>query len=427
MFNKSALLLAVSLALSVCAVPSPAPEGIAIPIRARSALTTADGVFDHDKAISETVKTINKHRQNLINLKNNKGESFFNPGAEIKSIATVPAAVQARMESRNEKRQSLALTDQQSDNEWTGSVSIGTPATRFVIDFDTGSSDLWVPSSACRSGCTGKTKYTASRSSTSTSQSGSFSIQYGDGSTVSGPIYTDTVSVAGVTVTQQYLAGVTTLSSQFSSSPEDGLLGLAFPAISNLGQDPYFQTAISEGAVSANRFGFYLASTGSTLYIGGTDTRKYTGAIEYNTITSSSGFWQVTGASVKVGSSVVTSNVQTIVDSGTTIMYGPPALVKQIFAQVPGAQLFDSANGYYSYPCSTPPKISFNYGGKDWTISAANLNLGRTSSGSSSCVASLAAQNLGLGTRVFLLGDSFMKNQYTVFDVDRNAVGFASF
>ncbi|CAK5266672.1 unnamed protein product [Mycena citricolor] len=425
MFNKSALLLAVSLALSVCAVPSPAPEGIAIPIRARDALTTADGVFDHDKAIAETVKTINKHRQNLINLKNNKGEGSFNPGAEIKSIATVPAAVQARMESRNEKRQSLTLTDQ-SEQEWTGSVSIGTPATRFVIDFDTGSSDLWVPSSACRSSCSGKTKYSPSGSSTSASKSGSFSIQYGDGSTVSGPIYTDTVSVAGVSVTKQYLAGVTTLSSEFTTDPADGLLGLAFPAISNLGHNPYFQTAISEGAVSANRFGFYLASSGSSLYIGGTDTRKYTGAIEYNDITSSSGFWQVTGASVKVGSSTVVSNLQTIVDSGTTIMYGPPALVKQIFAQVPGAKLYDSTNGYYSYPCSTPPKISINYGGKDWTISSANLNLGRTSSGSSSCVSSLAAQDLGLGSRVFLLGDSFMKNQYTVFDVDRNAVGFAS-
>ncbi|CAK5266694.1 unnamed protein product [Mycena citricolor] len=425
MFNKSALLLAVSLALSVCAVPSPAPEGVAVPIRARSALTTADGVFDHDGAIAETVKTINKHRQNLINLKKNKGEAFFNPGAEIKNIATVPAAVQARMESRHEKRQSLGLTDQ-SEEEWTGSVSIGTPATRFVIDFDTGSSDLWVPSSSCRSSCSGKTKYNPNQSSTSTRESGSFSIQYADGSTVSGPIYTDTVSVAGVSVTQQYLSGVTTLSSSFTSGPADGLLGLAFPAISNLGQDPYFQTAINEGAVSANQFGFYLASSGSSLYIGGTDTRKYSGSIEFNGITSSSGFWQVTGASVNVGGSTVASNLETIVDSGTTIMYGPPALVREIFAQVPGAQLYDSANGYYSYPCSNPPQISFNYGGNDWTISAANLNLGRTSSGSRSCVSSLAAQDLGLGSRVFLLGDAFMKNQYTVFDVDQNAVGFAT-
>ncbi|KAJ7118283.1 aspartic peptidase domain-containing protein [Mycena epipterygia] len=81
--------------------------------------------------------------------------------------------------------------------------------------------------------------------------------------------------------------------------------------------------------------------------------------------------------------------------------------------------------GYYSYPCASPPKISFNWGGKDWTISSANLNLGQTESGSKDCVSSLAAQDLGLRTDVWLLGDASMKNVYTVFDFDKEAVGFA--
>jgi cathepsin D len=86
----------------------------------------------------------------------------------------------------------------------------------------------------------------------------------------------------------------------------------------------------------------------------------------------------------------------------------------------------DSGAGYYSYPCDSPPEISFNWGGSDWTISADNLNLGQTESGSSDCVSSLAAQDLGLGADVWLLGDAFMKNVYTVFDFDQEAVGFAS-
>jgi cathepsin D len=81
--------------------------------------------------------------------------------------------------------------------------------------------------------------------------------------------------------------------------------------------------------------------------------------------------------------------------------------------------------GYYSYPCATPPTIAFSWGGSDWAISADNLNLGQTESGSKDCVASLAAQDLGLGDGVFLLGDAFMKNVYTVFDADQEAVGFA--
>lgn len=42
------------------------------------------------------------------------------------------------------------------------------------------------------------------------------------------------VTVAGVKATNQYLAGVTTLSAEFAIDPIDGILGMAYPAISNL-------------------------------------------------------------------------------------------------------------------------------------------------------------------------------------------------
>ena len=54
-----------------------------------------------------------------------------------------------------------------------------------------------------------------------------------------------------------------------------------------------------------------------------------------------------------------------------------------------------------------------------------SFNLGETSSGSGKCVGALAGQDLGLGDDVWLLGDSFMKNVYTAFSFDKNAVGFA--
>ena len=55
------------------------------------------------------------------------------------------------------------------------------------------------------------------------------------------------VTVGGVTVTGQYLAAVTEESDEFQSDPSDGLLGLAFPAISNLNHDPFFFTAVDQG------------------------------------------------------------------------------------------------------------------------------------------------------------------------------------
>jgi len=418
MFCKATLF---SVALAVLAAATPVEQeakGIIIPLAKRSSLTRADGTFNHEKAILQTVATKNKHRQNLLNLERNQGLHAFNKGATNKSVAILPETFR--------RRQSEPLTDENQE-DWTGTIGIGTPEQNFLIDFDTGSSDLWVPSSSCSSSvCSSKTQYTSSASSTSAQQSGTFSIQYGDGSTVSGPVYTDTVTVAGVKVTGQTFSAVTTLSDSFSNDPIDGILGLGLSGLSNLNADPFFVSAFKQGAVSQNEFSFKLASSGSSLFLGGADSSAFTGTSEFHALSSNNGFWQIGGASAFVGSTSAVSGFDTIIDSGTTIMYGPPSAVQSLYAKVPGATLFDSSNGFYSFPCSSVPSISFSWGGKNWAISAANFNLGSTQDGSSNCVGALAAQDLGFGDNVWLLGDSFMKNVYSTFSLDKNAVGFAA-
>ncbi|KAJ7596647.1 acid protease [Mycena floridula] len=419
MFPKTSLLVTVSLALYAIASPLSAPasiSGTSIPLRKRASLTTSTGVFDKDSAIRHTVLIKNKHRQNLINLQKNNGT--LAKGQKIKELAVLPASLT--------KRQSEPLTDEENDVEWAGTISIGTPAQKFLIDFDTGSADLWVPSSSCTSStCSSKTKYKSSSSSTATKKTGTFKIQYGDGSTVSGPVYSDTVAVAGIKATKQIFSPVTTLSSSFASDPIDGILGLAFPAISNLGQNPFFNTAIQSNTVKSQVFGFYLASTGSELFLGGTNSAHFKGSPEFHSVDTSTGFWQISGANALVGGKAAVSNFETIIDSGTSIMYGPPSAVKAFYAKVSGSTLFDEANGYYSFPCDAPPAAAFSWGGGQFAISAVNFNLGTTEEGSSDCIGSLVAQDLGLGDNVWLLGDSFMKNVYSAFDVQNKAVGFA--
>lgn len=164
---------------------------------------------------------------------------------------------------------------------------------------------------------------------------------------------------------------MTTLSSSFSGDPIDGIFGLAYPAISNLRQNPWFNNAIESGVVSSGVFGFKLASSGSELYLGGTNPSHYSGSIEYHTIDQSTGFWQAREAKSVVGSKSPNSNFDTIIDSGTTIMYGPPAAIKTFYAAIPGSKVYDSAQGYYSYPCDSLPIVGFNWGGKTWAISPA--------------------------------------------------------
>ncbi|KAH9911596.1 acid protease [Fomitopsis serialis] len=418
MFSKSTLVVMVTLALLGSTTPVDREQGTVIPFAKRSGLATSDGVFDHENAILSTVRTHNKHRQNIINLQQNDPDSM-NEGASIKPIRAYEAP------GSHEKRQKETTVDENSDLEWAGSISIGTPGTNFLIDFDTGSADLWVPSSNCTSAaCDTKNKYLAVPSSTSQRKEGSFSIHYGDGSTGSGPVYTDTVTVAGIQSNGQYFSAVTTLSDKFKPDPIDGILGMGYQKLSSIGQPPFVNQAKTQGSIKNAVFGMKLSSAGSELYLGGTDTSQYNGAIEYHPV-SGSGYWQISDAKAIVNGKTTNTGFQTVIDSGTTIMYGPPSAVASFYESVPGASMFDSDNGFYQFPCDSVPAVSFNWGGKDWTVSAENFNLRQTSPTSNYCVGALAGQDMGLGDDVWLLGDSFMKNVYSVFSFDQNSVGFA--
>ncbi|RPD59797.1 acid protease [Lentinus tigrinus ALCF2SS1-6] len=420
MFVKSNVVV-LALILSTCASPVPEEAGTRIDFQKRNALTTEDGWFDHAAAVRQVKYDKNKHRGNLIAVQRNIGLEAFNEGATILPYA---GDTSSNDDSSHAKRQSVSLTDQENDSYWSGALSIGTPGKSFVIDFDTGSADLWVPSANCTSStCSKKNKYSSASSSTSMPRPGNFTIVYGDNSTVSGPIFADTVTVAGIKATKQSFSPVTTLSPSFGSEARDGILGLGYPALSQLGT-PYFFTAKAQGAIKIGVFGFKLAKTKSSLYIGGTDMSAYNGSIEYHPV-SRQVYWQIGNANLVISNTTVASNLSTIIDSGTTIIYGPPSQVKTFYRKIPGSKLYDSANGFYSYPCSSvPSNVAFNWGGKNWSISATNFNIGKASS--TQCIGAIAAQDLGLGSNVWLLGDSFMKNVYTAFSVDQNAVGFAT-
>lgn len=62
-------------------------------------------------------------------------------------------------------------------------------------------------------------------------QGATWSITYGDGSSASGDVYIDSVSVGAVNNPQQAVEAAQQISSQFQQSPGDGLLGLAFSSI----------------------------------------------------------------------------------------------------------------------------------------------------------------------------------------------------
>lgn len=124
-----------------------------------------------------------------------------------------------------------------------------------------------------------------------------------------------------MTINSQVFGAATALSSDFASDPYDGLMGMAFSSISTLGTPTVFETLTTQAKLFANQFSFYLASTGSQLFLGGMDSSKIKfGSTKYYPVTNA-GYWLL-DAKVNVAGVPVSSlgKFSAIVDTGTSVI-----------------------------------------------------------------------------------------------------------
>lgn len=264
----------------------------------------------------------------------------------------------------------VAAQPEANDKEFLSKVKVG--GQEMTLDFDTGSSDLWVFNTQLDQQTTQGHAVFDPKKSTSFKelQGAQFSISYGDGSGAAGNVGTDTVDIGGAVVNNQAIELATNVSNTFvQDQNNDGLLGLAFSSINTVKPqkqktffdnimpslaEPVFTADLRKGAAGAYEFGKI-------------DTAKFQGQLQWANINNKKGFWQFSSQAFAVNGGQPQKGAQggqAIADTGTTLILADPSVVQGYYSQVQGAQNDQKAGGV-TVPCNAKlPDLDLDIGGQ---------------------------------------------------------------
>lgn len=307
-----------------------------------------------------------------------------------------------------------------------GPISVGTPAQVFEVIYDTGSSNLWVPSSQCDASCSGKQEFQANQSSTYVPNGAPFNIQYGSGP-CSGVMAYDTATVQGIAVKNQPFAMITNaagLAPSFSASPFDGICGLAWPLLAVNFATPVFTNMIAQNPSMDQIFAFYLPDSPKLegeLTFGAYDTSKFRGPLVTAPLTNEL-YWMTTLQGFALGGTNLTAGAGAVIDSGTSLLTGPTTVVNAIGAMLNATNV----GGMFMVDCgridSLPP-IRITIGGTAWVLEGKDYILNE---GEGQCMLGMQAMDMDtMYGQLWIMGDVFMRKVYTVFDYKNQALHFA--
>ncbi|KOS21279.1 putative aspartic-type endopeptidase opsB [Escovopsis weberi] len=333
------------------------------------------------------------------------------------------------------KRQSEAfLTPRKSGFFYTIDIGIGTPPQHVSVNFDTGSSELWVNpvcgKSTDKAFCEGFGRYNESKTFVDAKAPGG--VKYGTGF-VDFEYGYDYIQIGTAKIRQQ-LFGVAT-DSEFASV---GILG-AGPSLEGW-TSPYpfvIDTMAQQGLIQSRAFSLDIREFGSSrgsVIFGGIDTKKFSGPLEKRPIIPAkespdgyTRYWvYLDGISLHTedGYDVSvfnkTNGQPVLLDSGYTISALPGPIFNEILDAFPSAKE-DGTTGEYFVDCKVAKSegsINFQFG--KTLIKVAYVDF----------IWHLDDGTCKLG--VFkddefpVLGDTFMRAAYIVYDWDNQNIHLAN-
>ncbi|PTB65673.1 acid protease [Trichoderma citrinoviride] len=422
----TALFLGLIALVSASAIPIQKRGSFKVERRANPNFTGNDGLKAMGKAYRKFGWTMPQELKDALAVR--EAAVAGGNGTQIggNGTQTAPAAPAATQPASGQVG-SVTNTPEGNDVEFLSPVKIG--GQTLNLDFDTGSSDLWVFNTAMDPSLTaGHILYDPTKSKTFKQiQGAQFLVQYGDGSGAEGVVGTDVVDVGGAVFDAQAVEIATAVTQQFVDDQQnDGLMGLAFSTLNTV--QPQQQKTFLDNVQSSLAEPVFTADLKKgqpgTYTFGAVDATAFQGDLTWVDVDNSQGFWQFSSESFAVNGGATqqaTAGGQAIADTGTTLLLADPIIVQGYYSQVQGAQN-DAQAGGFTIPCDAQlPDLDLDVGGKYVArISGSDLNFSPVSG--NTCFGGLQATTQG-GLGVY--GDIFFKSQFVAFNIGNNTLGLA--
>jgi saccharopepsin len=312
--------------------------------------------------------------------------------------------------------------------QYFSEISLGTPAQTFKVVLDTGSSNLWVPSTECSSiACYLHNKYDSSASSTYKPNGSEFDIRYGSGS-LSGFVSQDKLKIGDLSIKRQDFAEATSEPGlAFAFGRFDGILGLGYDAISVNRIVPPFYNMLNQKLIDEPVFSFYLTDSGqdgdgSEATFGGINYDRFTGDLTTIPLRRKA-YWEVELNAITFGDDTAElEDTGVILDTGTSLIALPSTLAELLNKEIGASK---SWNGQYTVDCAkrdSLPDLTVTLTGYNFTIGPYDYILEVQGSCISTFMGIDFPEPVG---PLAILGDAFLRKWYSVYDLGSNTVGLA--
>jgi cathepsin D len=321
-----------------------------------------------------------------------------------------------------------------SNSQYVGKIGVGTPAQYFDVIFDTGSSNLWINSVDCQDeACVIHHQFDHDRSNTYHTVDMTMDVQFGTGR-IEGRLAQDDFTLGPVKVKRQTFGEITSeIGDVFLQGKFDGILGLSFPALSAADYTPVFDNIIGQHLLTPNMFSFYysqLPKQSSAIVLGHPNSKLYSGQMRFIEVAKPF-YWELKMKDIAINGrrqNVCPENgCKLVVDTGTSLLTGPRSHISKLLhdIHVSPADCHD-----VSHLPTLTYIISDSHGDHEFTLEPewyVLKSLNRAHNGRPRyCKPGFMALDVPAPRGpLWILGDTFMRKWYTVFNRDSNSIGFA--